>query len=74
MPTDDNVRYALRRLGVDLEPEKWTGVWIVMYLDASSVVTFGTEIEALRYAVDKQMFVKFVPYGEDIFNYKEPSS
>jgi hypothetical protein len=71
--SDQDVRYALRRLGVDLEPEKWTGAWVALYGDASSVRVFATEIEALRHAIGFQMTVKFVPYGEDIFQYKDPA-
>lgn len=72
MTNDQDVRYALRRLGVDLDPEQWSGVWVALYQDASHVAVFATEIEALRHAIDKQMTVKFVPYGEDIFKYEAP--
>ena len=44
-----------------------SGVWIAYYSDRSGVVPFGSEIEALRYAVDKSMTVRRVPFGEDVF-------
>jgi hypothetical protein len=42
------------------------GVWIAAYGNGEGAVPFGTEIEALRHAVEFTKKVKFVPYGETI--------
>lgn len=40
------------------------GFWLVYYSDWSGIAVFDTEIDALRYAVEKQMQVEFRQWGE----------
>jgi hypothetical protein len=40
------------------------GCWVAYYHDRSAVSVFGSEIEALRHAVERQMTVRFQPWGE----------
>lgn len=40
------------------------GVWVVYYGDGSMVMAFGSEIDALREAVDSNAKVKFLKWGE----------
>jgi hypothetical protein len=42
------------------------GVWLAYYSDWSGMAVFATEIEALRYAVEKSMIVSPVVYGVDL--------
>lgn len=41
------------------------GVWVAYYYDGSAVVMFANEIDCLRWAVNKQMAVKFIPFDAD---------
>lgn len=43
-----------------------TGVWVARYFDGSGIVAFPTEVQALRYAVERQMEVAFVAWGNDL--------
>ena len=43
-----------------------SGVWVAYFHDRSAVVMFGTEIDALRYALDQHMNVKFMQFGETL--------
>lgn len=47
------------------------GVWVAFYSDRSGIASFGTEIDALRFAVDHGMEVQFRPFGADLFTGKE---
>ena len=40
--------------------------WLAYYSDFSSLVAFPTEIEALRYAVERHMQVKKICWGFDL--------
>lgn len=41
------------------------GAWVAYYSDWSGIAMFGTEIDALRYAVEHHgMSVKFFGWGE----------
>lgn len=40
------------------------GVWVAYNYDGSAFVPFATELEALRYAADFHMPVKFVALGD----------
>lgn len=40
------------------------GFWLAYYSDYSGFAVFATEIEALRYAVDRSMQVEFKNWGE----------
>ena len=42
------------------------GVWIAYYADRSEAVPFGTEVDALRYAVEHSCKVHFVKWGNDV--------
>lgn len=42
------------------------GVWVAYYLDKSACVPFATELDALRFAVDRSMSVRFVRFGETV--------
>ena len=42
------------------------GVWVAYNADDSGITPFATEIDALRYAVNLGMAVKFVEYGSNI--------
>jgi hypothetical protein len=42
------------------------GVWLAYYSDWSGMAVFESELECLRYAVDKTMTVKYVPFGQDL--------
>lgn len=55
----ETLRAMLRR-----EPETSSGVWVVYYGDFSAVAVFATEIEALRHAVENQMTVKRIGWGD----------
>jgi hypothetical protein len=44
--------------------DNWAGSWVAYYSDWSSLSIFHSEIDALRFAVDKSMDVIFVPDGE----------
>lgn len=41
-----------------------SGVWVAFNWDGSAFVPFGSEVEALRYAVDLHMTVRYVPFGD----------
>lgn len=43
------------------------GCWLAYYGDRSGVAVFGDELEALRYAVERSMSVKWQPWGEVSF-------
>jgi hypothetical protein len=45
--------------------EPW-GVWLAYYNDWSGMAVFATEVEALRYAVQKGMAVAFAKFGVDL--------
>ena len=47
-------------------PSSNKGAWVAYYPDLSGVAVFGSELEALRYAVSRSMLVKFVEYGKEI--------
>lgn len=44
----------------------YTGAWLAYYTDQSGMAIFGTEVEALRYAVERSMQVIFWQYGTDL--------
>lgn len=48
-----------------------TGCWVAYYHDRSGAAVFKDEIDALRYAVERNMEVKLVHWGHDIFNDRE---
>ena len=41
------------------------GVWVAYFRDRSSIVPFWKEIDALRYAVEYGMNVRWAQFGED---------
>lgn len=41
----------------------YTGAWLAYYVDRSGMAIFGSEVEALRYAVEESMQVRFWPFG-----------
>lgn len=42
------------------------GVWVAYWSDHSGApVIFRFEVEALRYALERHMQVKFAPFGDD---------
>lgn len=47
-----------------LPAERLGGCWIAYYSDWSGIAVFGTEIEALRHAVEHSMIVQFFQWGE----------
>lgn len=58
-------------LGTDLDTvpvananERPAGCWVAYYSDRSAIAVFGTELEALRHAVDRTMSVRFQQWGE----------
>jgi hypothetical protein len=54
-----------RNYGDGMVPvEQPRGFWLCRYGDWSGIAAFPTEVEALRYAVDKSMTVEFVEWGE----------
>ena len=50
----------------DFDDSNERGAWVAFYHDLSSVAVFGSELEALRYAISRGMVVKFVEYGKEI--------
>ena len=44
-----------------------TGCWIAYYADHSGATLFASEIQALRFAIETGMSVKFVEFGADIW-------
>lgn len=46
-----------------MEPDE---AWLAYYHDWSAMAVFDSEIECLRYAVERQMQVRPVSYGEDL--------
>lgn len=68
--TDWDLHRLLRTAGLD----HGDGVWIARYPDCSGLAAFATEIEALRYAVEHNMEVVHVPWGEDIRAYPSGGS
>ncbi len=44
-------------------PELPGGCWLAYYHDWSAMAVFDQEIDALRYALDKAMAVRFVEWG-----------
>jgi len=53
-----------------MEPTELTGpvagAWITYYPDYSGMALFCDELNALRYAMEHSMQVKFVRHGEEI--------
>lgn len=48
------------------QPEQPGGVWMAYWSDNSGApVPFATELDALRYAIDRMMHVRFAPFGDD---------
>jgi hypothetical protein len=43
-----------------------TGAWLAYYADWSAMAVFDDELACLRYAVEKGMQVKVVPFGVDL--------
>ena len=42
------------------------GIWLAYHSDWSGFAMFGVELDALRYAVDRNMLVQWVPTGVDV--------
>jgi hypothetical protein len=42
------------------------GVWVAFYQDGSGVYLFRSEVEALRFAVDRSAAVVFVEWGVEV--------
>lgn len=49
----------------DIADRPWT-VWVAYYSDWSGIAVFSTEIEALRYAVERGMQVKGLESGDEL--------
>ena len=41
-------------------------VWLAYYSDFSGLAVFKDEIEARRYAMDRNMYVKVISFGEEV--------
>jgi hypothetical protein len=54
------------RLDDSTPSEPSAGIWVAFYSDLSETVVFDSELAALRHAVEREMSVKFIQYGEAI--------
>ena len=47
------------------------GVWVSYYYDHSGAKIHSNELDAMRAGVRDSSVVRFVPYGEDVFQWAE---